>query len=131
MPGAAQHGVFAREDDGGDERLRHSFLRILDSVDGVGDRGEEALGFAAHQRLDQIVAARIAAVGRHAGNPGAADHILDRNALQPNSGCFLQGGVQYALAGAVRGLVDVAARRCAADHLDHLSVDHSASTSGP
>jgi len=37
-------------------------VRILGGVDGVGDRAEEALSFASYQRLDQVVAARVAAV---------------------------------------------------------------------
>ena len=76
----AASGV-AGECDRGDERLGHSFVRVLDGVDGVGNRGEKTLGFPAHQRLDQIVAAWIAAVGGHAGYAGTPNHVLDRNAL--------------------------------------------------
>ena len=104
-------------------------MRIVDSVDRVGDRGEEALGLASHQRLDQVVAARVAAVGRHPGHAGAADHVLDRNPLQPNGCRLLQRGIQYALAGAVGRLVHAAADGRAADHLDQLAVDHSAAAS--
>ncbi len=105
-------------------------MRILGGVDGVGNCGEEALSFASNQRLDQVVAARIAAVRRHPGYARATDDVFDRNPLQPNGRCFVQGGVQYALAGAVGGLVDVAARGRAADHLDQLGVDHSAAAFG-
>ena len=122
--------MFPGEPDRGDERLRHALVRILGGVDGVGDRGEEALSFASHQRLDQIVAARVAAVGRHPGYACAADDVLDCNPLQPNGCRFVQGGVQDALAGTVGGFVDVAACGRAADHFDQLGVDHSAAAFG-
>ena len=83
--GCSRANVTAR-----DERLGHALVRIVDGVDRVGDRGEEALGLAPHQRLDQVVAARVAAVGRHPGHAGAADHVLDRNPLQPNGRGLLQ-----------------------------------------
>jgi hypothetical protein len=101
-------------------------VRILDGVDRVGDRGEEALCLASYQRLDQVVAARVATVGRHPGHASAADHVFDRNPLQPNGRRFVQSGVQYALAGAVGRHVHAATHGRAADHLDQLAVDHSA-----
>ena len=130
LSGAAQHRMLAGERDRGDEGLGHAVVRILDGVDRVGDRGEEALGLASHQRLDQVIAARVAAVGRHPGHACSADHILDRNPLQPNGSRFLKRGVEYALAGAVGRLVHAAAGGGAADDLDQLAVDHSAAAFG-
>ena len=104
---------------------------ILDAVDGVGDRAEKALRLPAHQRLDQIVAPRVSAIGRHPRHARPPNHVLDRDALQPNGGGLGQRGVQDALTGAVGRLVDTAARARAADHLDELGVDHDAATSRP
>ena len=121
--------MFAGEADRGDERLGHTVVGIGDRVDRVGDRGQEALGLAAHQRLDQIVAAGVAAVGGHPGNAGPPHHVLDRNALQANGGSLLHSSVEDALTGAVRRLVDAAASGRCADHLDELRIDHGAATS--
>jgi hypothetical protein len=117
--------MFPGELDRGDESLGHAVVRILDDVDRVGDRCEEALSLASHQCLDQVIAARVAAVGRHSGYARSTDHLFDRNPLQPNGSCILKRGVQYALARAVGRLVHAADSR-AADDLDQLAVDHSA-----
>jgi len=118
--------MFPGELDRGDEGLGHAVVRILDDVDRTGDRGEEALSLSSHQRPDQVIAARVAALGRHSGYACSADHLLDRNPLQPNGSCFLKRGVKYALARAVGRLFHAAADGNAADHLDQLAVDHSA-----
>ena len=118
--------MFPGELDRGDEGLGHAVVRILDDVDRTGDRGEEALSLSSHQRPDQVIAARVAALGRHSGYACSADHLFDRNPLQPNGSCFLKRGVQYALARAVGRLVHAAADSGAADNLDQLAVDHSA-----
>ena len=90
--------MFPGELDRGDEGLGHAVVRILDDVDRTGDRGEEALSLSSHQRPDQVIAARVAALGRHSGYACSADHLFDRNPLQPNGSCFLKRGVHYALA---------------------------------
>ena len=127
--GPAQHRVFAGEGDRGDERLGHAVVGIRDGVDRIGDGGQEALGFTAHQRLDHIVAAGVAAVRGHPGHARSTHHIFDRNALQANGSGFHQGGIEDALAGAVRRIVDASARTRTADHLDELRVDHGAAAS--
>ena len=121
--------MFTGEGHRSDERLGNALVGIVDAVDGVGYRAEKALRFPAHQRLDQIVAPRVSAVGGHPRHARPPNNVLDRDALQPNGGGLGQRGVQDALTGAVGGLVDTAARARAADHLDELGVDHDATTS--
>jgi hypothetical protein len=122
--GAAQHRMSPGERDRGDKRLRHALMRILDGVDRAGDRAEEALRLAPHECFDEVVAARAATVGRHPGYACAADHVLDRNPLQPNGCRFLRCGIEYALAGVVGRLVDAATHGRTADDFDQLAVDH-------
>ena len=105
-------------------------LRIADRVDGVGDRAEKALASPAHQRLDQIVAARVSAVGGHQDTPARRTSVLDRDAVaaqRPRPRSRRRRGMRWLVRSADSSTT--AARGGAADHVDQLGVDHRAAAS--
>ena len=84
LSGTPQHRMLAGERTAAMKASATPASRMFDGVDPVGDRAEEPLRLPANQRLDEVVATRIAAIRRHSGHTSAAHDVFDRNALQSN-----------------------------------------------